>query len=154
MARLRPWILVALWAGLISGASTDALSSAHTSRIILPLLHWLLPHAAESTLESIHYLIRKSGHFFEYFVFSLLLVRAIRLPRSGWKLRWALLALLIAAAYSGLDEWHQSFVPSRGASPWDCLLDTTAATTAQVAVWGDAKRRGWSERARGISRPH
>lgn len=116
-------------------ASTDTFSSEQTSRIILPLLRGLLPHATAATLELIHFAIRKSAHFTEYFIFSLLLLRAVRGNRHGWVLRWALLALAIATVFSILDEFHQSFVPSRTASVWDSLLDTFGAATAQLTAW-------------------
>jgi len=110
---------------------------AHTSRFILPALHWMFPFASADTLDRVHFFIRKSAHFTEYFLFSLLLLRGVRGNERGWKLRWAIWALLIAAGYSALDEFHQSFVASRTASPWDSLLDTTGAAVAQVAlrVW-------------------
>jgi VanZ family protein len=110
-------------------------SSEHTSRIISPLLRGLLPYATAATLELIHFAIRKSAYFREYFVFSLLLLRAVRGKHRGWMLRWALSALVIAAVISMLDEFHQSFVPSRTASVWDSLLDTFGAAAAQLAVW-------------------
>jgi VanZ family protein len=133
--RLTLWLPVIAWALLISWASTDLFSASHTSRYILPALHWLFPHASAETLDRLHFLIRKSAHFTEYFVFSSLLLRAIRGEHRGWQIRWAIAALAIAAAYSALDEFHQSFVPSRTASPWDSLLDTTGAATAQFLLW-------------------
>jgi VanZ family protein len=42
---------------------------------------------------------------------------------------------LIAAVYSGLDEFHQVFVPSRGPSPWDSLLDSTGALVALLTLF-------------------
>ena len=135
LRRLVPWIPAFLWAILISFASTDAFSASHSSRIILPLLHWLFPFANAETLEQMHFFIRKSAHFFEYFVFSIFLMRGMRGNDHGWKLRWAIWALAIAAGYSALDEFHQSFVPSRTSSPWDSLLDTTGAAAAQIALW-------------------
>jgi VanZ family protein len=135
LLRLREWLPAILWAALISFASTDAFSEAHTSRIILPILHWLMPHASATTLERVHVFVRKSAHFTEYFIFSVLLLRAIRGDRRGWQLFWALAALALAAGYSALDEFHQSFVPSRTASVWDSLLDTVGAATAQAAMW-------------------
>jgi VanZ family protein len=120
---------------LISFASTDAFSASHTSVIIIPALHWLFPFASAETLERAHFLIRKSAHLTEYFMFSLFLMRGVRGNDHGWKLRWAIWALLIATGYSALDEFHQSFVPSRTASPWDSLLDTVGATAAQVCLW-------------------
>jgi VanZ family protein len=139
LLRVWEWLPTILWAVLISLASTDAFSEAHTSLIILPILHWLMPHASAATLEHAHVFIRKGAHFTEYFIFSVLLLRALRGDRRGWQLRWALAALALAAGYSALDEFHQSFVPSRTASPWDSLLDTAGAATAQAAMWFRAR---------------
>jgi VanZ family protein len=139
LLRLLAWLPAMLWAGLISYASTDTFSEAHTSQIILPILRWLMPHASAATLECAHMFIRKGAHFTEYFIFSVLLLRAVRGDRRGWQLRWALAALALAAGYSVLDEFHQSFVPTRTASPWDSLLDTAGAATAQVAMWFRAR---------------
>jgi VanZ family protein len=139
LLRLRAWLPSILWAALISFASTDIFSEAHTSQIILPILHSLLPHASAATLEQVHVFVRKSAHFTEYFIFSVFLLGAVRGERRGWQLRWALAALALAAGYSALDEFHQSFVPSRTASPWDSLLDTVGAATAQAAMWFRAR---------------
>lgn len=142
--RLRPWVPALLWAVVISYASTDTFSSSNTSVIILPILRRLLPFASPETLDSVHYLIRKLAHLSEYFLFSLLLMRGVRGNNRGWKLRWAIWALAIAAGYSALDEFHQSYVPSRTASPWDSLLDTTGAAAAQVVLyfWVKLRARG------------
>ena len=133
--RFGPWAPAISWAILISYASTDTFSAAHTSGFIIPALHWIFPFAGPATLERMHFMIRKSAHFSEYFVFSLFLMRGMRGNDDGWKLRWAIWALLIAAGYSALDEYHQSFVPSRGASLWDSLLDTTGAAVSQFVLW-------------------
>jgi VanZ family protein len=140
MARLRPWLAVVAWAAVISAFSTDTFSSDHTSRILLPILHWLLPQASASTLDLLHHLIRKCAHVVEYFIFGVLLFRALRAPAKGWNVRWAATALFLAAAFAAFDEFHQSFVPSRGASGWDALLDTSAAAAAQLILWLWAQR--------------
>jgi VanZ family protein len=133
--RAKNWLEAVAWAGLISILSTDVFSSEHTSRFILPALRWLFPHAGAETLELMHLLIRKTAHFTEYFIFSLLLAHALHGKDRAWKLRWAVWAVAIAAGYAALDEFHQSFVASRHASPWDALIDTTGATVAQVVLW-------------------
>ncbi len=133
--RLWPWLPAIAWAIVISSASTEAFASGHTSRIIIPLLQWLFPAASSETLDLLHGFIRKSAHFMEYFLFSIFLLRGMRGERRGWRLRWAIAALAIAAGYSVLDETHQIFVPGRQASPWDSLLDTIGAATAQVTLW-------------------
>ena len=82
-----------------------------------------------------HFAIRKSAHLTEYFIFSLFFCTALRGKERGWTLRWAIWAIAIAAGYAALDEFHQSFVPSRTASPWDSLLDTVGASAAQIVLW-------------------
>jgi len=144
--RLKQWLPAILWAILISLASTDTFSESHTSSVIDPILHWLFPGAGPETLEFMQLLIRKSAHFTEYFVLSVLLLRALKEKNQRWRLRWAIWALFIAAGYSALDEFHQLFVASRTASPWDSLLDTTGAAVAQIVLGL------WARIGSGISR--
>jgi VanZ family protein len=96
---------------------------------------------AEGTLFFLHDFIRKCTHFFEYFIFGVLLFRAVRTPDRGWQWRWTFLAILLAAFYASSDEIHQIFVPSRGASAWDALLDTFGAAVAQLALWVVNRRK-------------
>ena len=133
-ARLKKWLPAIVWACLISGLSTDTFSSEHTSVYIVPVLRWLFPHASAETLALMHAVIRKMAHLTEYFILGVFLHRALRGEDRGWKLKWALWAIAITAAYASLDEFHQSFVPSRTASPWDALIDTVGASAAQIAV--------------------
>jgi len=135
MRWLRYWAPAAVWAVVISFASTRHFTSEITAGHILPILRWLMPHADLATLQEIHHLIRKGGHIFEYFVFALLLLYAIRGGRGEWRWSWALIALACVAIYAGADEFHQSFVPGRGASVWDALLDTAAGTLASLVGW-------------------
>ena len=133
--RAKNWLPAIAWACLISFLSTDAFSSDETSVFILPVLHLLIPRANAETLELMHAIIRKTAHLTEYFIFSILLMRALRGQERGWRLRWAIWAVVLAAGYASFDEFHQSFVPSRTASPWDALLDTFGASAAQVFLW-------------------
>jgi VanZ family protein len=135
---LRAWWPALAWAAIISLLSTDSFSSAHTSLIIEPLLRWLYPAISGDTLDLVHHLIRKSAHFTEYFIFFVLLYHGFRASRQNaraWNWSWALIAWFIAAAYSCLDEIHQIFVPSRGPSAWDSLLDSTGALFALFVLF-------------------
>jgi len=134
-ARLKNWLPAIAWACLISGLSTDAFSRQHTSAFLIPVLHWLFPRASAETLELMQAFIRKMAHLTEYFIFSIFLLQGLRGKNRVWKLRWAIWAVVVAAGYAALDEFHQSFVPSRTASPWDALLDTAGAAVAQIALW-------------------
>lgn len=126
---------MAVWAAVIFTFSTDTFSSEHTQGILVGILHTLLPFLSQETLFALHNFIRKCAHVGEYFVLGVLLFRAVRTPRESWQWRWAFLAILIAAFYASSDEMHQIFVPSRGASIWDALLDTGGASVAQFVVW-------------------
>jgi VanZ family protein len=95
----------------------------------------MMPALTLDHFEPIHFFIRKSAHFTEYFVFCVLLFRGVRAERIGWRWTWALAALSMAAGYSALDEVHQAFVASRTASPWDSLLDSVGAFVATVALF-------------------
>jgi len=143
---LKTWWPALAWAVVISGFSTAVFTSEHTGRIIIPVLHWLLPHAARSTLNRIHYMIRKCAHFTEYFILSVLVLRGIRAGRSGSRFAWALAAIAIVACYASLDELHQRFVPGRTAAVGDVLIDTTGGIAAQAVMallmlWGHVRQR-------------
>jgi VanZ family protein len=137
--RLIYWIPSICVAALISIFSTHYFSSAETSRILTPLLHWIFPAASPHTLSRMHTAIRKLAHVTEFGVFSIAVFRGVRGEGYGWRWQWALTTLLIAVSYAGLDEWHQSFVPMREARFRDVLIDSTGALLAQVLVWIYAK---------------
>ena len=132
-----------MWAGLTAFFSTDLFSGENTSRFILPVLQWLFPGANIVELLRMHYYIRKGAHVLEYFVLSILVLRGIRGSRSGWRWSWGATAVLMAAGWAALDELHQAFVPSRGPSIYDVMIDVCGAVAAQVvyaAVFATGRR--------------
>jgi VanZ family protein len=131
---LKYWWPAILWAIIISSFSTSAFTSENTSRVIIPVLRWFLPHAMPETLSLIHHVIRKCGHFTEYFILSLLLLHALRAGTRDFGMRWALIVIFIVAGYAALDEFHQSFVPGRTAAVTDVMLDTSGGAAAQLLV--------------------
>ena len=132
---LRAWGPAIAWACVIFSMSTDAFSSEHTASVIEPVLRWLFRSITKYQIDTIHFLIRKSAHFSEYFVFCLLLYRGVRGGRKGWRWTWGFTALFCAAGYSVLDEIHQAFVVSRTASAYDSLLDSAGAFFAVAALY-------------------
>jgi len=144
----RRWLPVVAWTGFIFVGSTDAFSSAHTSRILGPLLRWLFPGLTEPALDLAVLLIRKAAHLTEYAVLAGLWWRALRRPvrqdPRPWAWRPAGLALLACALSAGADELHQSFTATRTASGWDVLLDTAGAGLGLLLLWRlGAWRRWW-----------
>lgn len=86
------------------------------------------------TLQFLHHIIRKCGHFTEYFILGMLILRGIRAGEKGMHLRWALVTILIVAGYASLDEYHQSFVPGRTPAVRDVFIDTTGGAAAQIVA--------------------
>ena len=137
--RVKYWLPAIFIAILISLFSTHFFSSQQTARVIIPTLQWLFPFASHRTLRLMHVAIRKLAHITEFAVFSIAVFHGVRGDRPGWRLNWALCTLLVAVAYGGLDEWHQSFVPLREARVRDVAIDAIGAVLAQVLVWAYAK---------------
>lgn len=145
---LKAWIAAILWLIVIAIESTTYLSSHNTSRFLYPLLHFLFG-VNHARFEHLHFYLRKGGHVFGYGMLSILLFRAWRetLPAvdgTKWTFRWAALAVFGTFVVASLDEWHQSYLPSRTGTPWDVLLDTCAGSAAQmllVAYYSWSRRR-------------
>jgi VanZ family protein len=131
------------WVGFIFFASTGSLSASNTSRIIRPLLLWLFPEITEPELLFAHGLVRKAAHFVEYAVLALLAARAF-LSSSRARLRagWHIAALALVMTIALLDEYHQSFEPTRTGTIYDSLIDIAggAAAVAAVALWRRRRR--------------
>ncbi len=118
------WLAVLLWASVIFFFSTDLFSSDNTSFIVGSLLSSLVPGLSTQDVEFFHVVVRKLGHFSEYFIFTVLLVRALRNDNGGQiKARHVLISIAIATLYAISDEFHQSFVRSRSPSAIDVLID-------------------------------
>jgi VanZ family protein len=123
---LKYWLPVVAWMLVIFCASGDLMSAEHTSRFIGPFLHWLAPDISDAAIASIQLLVRKCAHLTGYAILAALLYRAV--CRGRYLLgRAAALAFLIAALYAALDEFHQSFVPSRTGTPRDVVIDCIGA---------------------------
>ena len=139
---LKAWIAAILWLIVIAIESSAYLSANNTSRILYPLLHFLFRMDLERFAHW-HFFIRKGGHVFGYGLLSILLFRAWRetLPAADgarWTFRWANIAVLGTALVASLDEWHQSFIPTRTGRWQDVLLDTCAGIAAQIALFFSA----------------
>jgi VanZ family protein len=118
------WIATTTWAGLIFYLSTQKFGSSFSEGLLkeaLGSVHW---HVSAYTFEILHLLIRKLAHLTEYGILGLLLYSSLGWePQISWNFRRMVLTLVIVAAYSLTDEFHQLFVPGRGASLVDCGID-------------------------------
>lgn len=83
----------------------------------------------------------KLAHFCEYFLFGFLIHRWLCATQSRFANLYATaLTVLIGTLYGLSDEWHQSFVPGRHASPWDVLFDSLGVIAAAATYHRIIKR--------------
>jgi VanZ family protein len=141
---LKTWIAAILWLGLILAESTNYASAENTSRFLYPFLHFLLG-VSRDHFPVWQFVIRKTGHFVGYFTLSLLLFRSWRatfpFPGVSWTIQWARISFFMTALVASLDEWHQTYIPSRTGTLHDVLFDSTAALVAQVLLFAILRSR-------------
>ena len=130
MRRFLQYLLPLLvWLAVIFIDSTDLMSAEHTSRFIVPFLLWLKPDISPETVASVHFLVRKFAHMGEYAVLAFLLFRvATCMANIKWSM-WILCVIIwsICLFVAATDEFHQTFVRSRGPSIRDIMIDSGGA---------------------------
>ena len=100
------WLPVAAWCGLIFAlSSVPGLESG---------LSW-------------DFTLRKGAHMFEFAILFLLVRRALAATTTLSRGACTVAAIACAVAYAISDEFHQAFVPNRGASPIDVMIDAAGA---------------------------
>jgi VanZ family protein len=108
-----------------------------------------------------HHYLRKTGHVVGYGMLSLLLLRGWRATLGripALLLRAALLSWLGTLFVAALDEWHQSYIPSRTGTVWDVALDSVAGVAFLVVAYfwlrrsprSVETRRGHTEQRRNL----
>lgn len=125
------WMPVLFWMGLIFLFSTGLGSMGTSSRLLGPFLDLLFPWASPESRFGIQVGIRKTCHFVEYAVLTLLIWRALvhqgRRFNTEWRFRPVVLAALLSCLYAVTDELHQTFVANRSGSIVDVMIDATGA---------------------------
>lgn len=121
---------------LIFIASADPDSGPRGSRLLAPLLRWLVPDLSPEVLEHIVLFVRKVAHFGTFGILAVLIWRALTAARStrAWSWRTAGWALAATAGYAATDEFHQLFVPTRVGALSDVGIDTLGAAFALGCV--------------------
>jgi VanZ family protein len=129
---LRAWWPAAVWVALIAFESTDFFSSQNTGDALYTILTRLFGPINLHDFLVFHHYLRKAGHFVGYGMLSVLLLRGWRATLDQghvWLGRTALLSWLGTVFVATMDEWHQSYIPSRTGTWKDVVLDSTAGLT-------------------------
>ena len=135
---LLSWLL---WMTVMVHFSTPRWGGEQTQFILETFLNWgfpaLLDLLTPEQLSTLNFLVRKGAHLTEYAILTLL---SFSLGTLGLQRSWkSVLPFTLAgsALFAVTDEVHQSFVPNRGASPIDVLIDIAGALLAVglITAW-------------------
>lgn len=139
MRKIISWILVIGWAIIIfimSSMDTNE-SNGSSKQVINNVVERTVEttnglgitdkHPTENkmnkVIEKLNYPLRKAAHASEYFIFTILIL--IALKNSGVKGNEKfIIALVICFIYACTDEYHQTFVNGRTGQFSDTLIDT------------------------------
>ncbi len=125
-----------LWLWLIFSMSNDnATDSAATSggftktflSVFYPVFKCFSAEHQQEILQASSHFVRKSAHFFLYFVLSGLSFGMLTAYTGKSRRFRAGIAVGFCALYAISDEIHQIFIPGRSGEVKDVLLDTFAA---------------------------
>lgn len=135
-----------VWIGFISIESTDMLSSDHTGSFLYSLVSRFYSNVNLADILVFNHYLRKTGHVIGYGILGLLLLRGwhATLDRARpWLRRAAVLSWLGTLFVASMDEWHQSYIPSRTGTWRDVVLDSTAGFVFLLvaALWLRRSRR-------------
>ena len=103
--RLKLWLPVLVWAGVIFGFSSLEINRATE-------FSWL------------DFIIKKTAHVVEYAILFWLLFRAWTNKGAEVKQSVMIYGLILCFVYALSDEWHQTFVPGREGTLRDVGFDT------------------------------
>lgn len=111
-----------LWICVIFYSSTGNASMAMTSGLLRPWLEMFF--SSEDTIYLANVIIRKIAHLTYYALLAIFAIFAVIGSPFEWVKKnwiWSILGLVLVVA--SIDEFIQSFYPSRGSSVWDVMLD-------------------------------
>lgn len=123
-------ILIILWMGLIFVLSNDTAeeSSKKSDGLIVRCVQDIIKRnlstkEKEKVLKYLVKPVRKSAHFFLYFVLGILIINLFK-SFELFNYKMILLAILLCFLYACSDEIHQLFIKGRSCEVRDILIDT------------------------------
>ena len=92
-------------------------------------------HESREFMDKANYYFRKTCHFGEYMILSILLISFIISLDKFIIIKCSLYSSLISIFYACTDEFHQLLVPGRGASIKDIIIDSFGALFGIIVVY-------------------
>jgi VanZ family protein len=124
------WLSVLIWMGIIFSLSSQpgdesSKFSLGVTEYVIKVVNTIAP-TLNIDKNDFHIFIRKNGHFFVYLLLGMLVINAMyRSGLVGNKL--IVSSVLFCLLFALSDEIHQLYVPGRGSSLYDVLIDSIGA---------------------------
>ncbi|HPP66319.1 MAG TPA: VanZ family protein [bacterium] len=81
-------------------------------------------------------IVRKIAHLCEFFILALLWYKALITTKQNFSRKNLIfISCVFSIAYALLDEFHQSFVPTRNAALKDVFIDTLGILVFATLIW-------------------
>lgn len=116
-----------LWICVIFYSSSGKASMANTSRFLRPLLEMIF--SSEETIYLANVIIRKIAHLAYYAILAGFAAFAFRGINIWLKKNWLIASFILVLTVASIDEFNQSFDPTRIGSISDVLLDCVGGLT-------------------------
>ena len=131
-------VLLVIWMAFIfSMSSQNSEVSSNTSGGTIKMILSATPkfteqpeEVQENVVENLQFITRKSAHFIEYMILSILVTNVVNLYLN--KKRSILITVIFVFLYACSDEFHQLFVQGRQGSFRDVLIDTAGGIAAVI----------------------
>lgn len=132
--------LIIIWMFTIFGFSNQnsTESSGLSDKVIIKIAEIikqreLNKEEKEYYISKYKFIVRKCAHFASYFILGFLIIILLldlKIPNK----KAVLITIITCFLYACTDEFHQSFIPGRGPSFIDCLIDTSGSITSTILV--------------------
>lgn len=135
------WLIVVLYLTLIfafssqSGTQSNGISKGIVQAVVKYTVQTNTMHKSSAlNRANLNRILRKSAHFAEYFILSMLLFGALSKldKKTGMVI---LITFTFCLLYAASDEIHQIFVPERSPKVTDVIIDTCGTATALVLMY-------------------
>lgn len=136
------WLFVFLWATFIFATSCTFIKR----RVFIDFVERFLPagvpqHLWLSFWGSFGLAVVKAYHMMEFAFLCLLLYSALRMKWIQKPSQSIFVSAFVAALFGISDEWHQTFVPGRGGTWIDVLIDCCGISFVVLLVLWRARKR-------------
>ncbi|MCK8060445.1 MULTISPECIES: VanZ family protein [unclassified Fusibacter] len=130
--KIKDYTMALLWMATIFYLSSQ--SAQDSGELSSGVMRWVaalfekLSFGSSIGFDQLHVFIRKTAHFSAYALLGILTSNALEHDIKKTRVRVAAV-LLVCLAYAVSDEVHQSFVPGRGPSAYDVIIDFVGSST-------------------------